>query len=190
MKPPTSTPLAFIMAVLPSVPTHLPLIHSIFRQTDFFIQVGDNISWTETDEAEMWFFFSVHCLNLFCSVHPFTRPPQTRHPPGWSGSNAARTSPCQTPPPWASHAGCSSSGTSWWDTSGTCKCSGGLTLRSLDLFRFFPLSEYSPLGELLLRRDVDFVLHAANLHNVSQVSRLSIHLDPLFEEKLLLVIAQ
>lgn len=44
----------------------------------------------------------------------------------------------------------------------------------------------SPFGELLLRCDIDLVLHAANLDNVSQVSRLSIDLDPLFKEGFLL----
>ena len=49
----------------------------------------------------------------------FTRRPRTPRRPDWSGSSAARTSPCPTPPPWASHEGCSSSGTSWSGTSDT-----------------------------------------------------------------------
>lgn len=48
----------------------------------------------------------------------------------------------------------------------------------------------SPLGELFLRRDVDLVLHAADLHDVSQVPRLPVDLDPLFEEAFLLDTAQ
>lgn len=149
---------------------------------------------SETEEARKCdFFFSiVHVYSASFLCFLFTRLPPTHRPPGWSGSNAAHMSPCQTPPPWASHAGCSSSGTSWWDTSGTCEHSGRLNLRSSDQITsdcsFFP--ENSPFGELLLWRDVDFVLHAADLHNVSQVSRLPIHLDPLFEEDLLLGRAQ
>lgn len=44
----------------------------------------------------------------------------------------------------------------------------------------------SPLGELLLRRDVDLVLHAADLDDVSQIACLSVDLNPLFEEGFLL----
>lgn len=50
----------------------------------------------------------------------FTRLPRTPRHPGWSGSIAARTSPCQRPPPSASRGGCSSSGTSLSGTSDTC----------------------------------------------------------------------
>lgn len=50
----------------------------------------------------------------------FTRLPRTPRRPGWSGSIAARTSPCQRPPPSASRGGCSSSGTSLSGTSDTC----------------------------------------------------------------------
>lgn len=39
-----------------------------------------------------------------------------------------------------------------------------------------------PFGELLLRRDVDLVLHAADLHCVAQVPCLSVDLYPLFKE--------
>lgn len=48
----------------------------------------------------------------------------------------------------------------------------------------------SPFGELLLRRDVDLVLHAANLDDVTQVPCLSVDLYPLFEEGFLLDRAQ
>lgn len=44
----------------------------------------------------------------------------------------------------------------------------------------------SPFGELLLRRDVDLVLHAADLDDVTQIPRLSVDLYPLFEEGFLL----
>lgn len=44
----------------------------------------------------------------------------------------------------------------------------------------------SPFGELLLRRDVDLVLHAAHLDDVSQIACLSVDLNPLFEEGFLL----
>lgn len=44
----------------------------------------------------------------------------------------------------------------------------------------------SPLGELLLRRDVDLVLHAPDLDDVSQIACLSVDLNPLFEEGFLL----
>lgn len=40
----------------------------------------------------------------------------------------------------------------------------------------------SPFGELLLRRDVDLVLHAADLDDVTQIPCLSVDLYPLFEE--------
>lgn len=98
-------------------------------------------------------------------------------------------SPCLTPRPWANHGGCSSSDTSWSDTSGIWKRSGRLSLSSSDQIisdGCFAEHAVSPFGELLLGRDVDFVLHAADLHNVSQVPRLPVHLDPLFEEDLLL----
>lgn len=39
-----------------------------------------------------------------------------------------------------------------------------------------------PFGELLLRRDVDLVLHAADLDDVTEVPRLPVDLYPLFEE--------
>lgn len=48
----------------------------------------------------------------------------------------------------------------------------------------------SPFGELLLRRDVDLVLHATNLDGVAQIPGLSIDLDPLFKEGFLLDRAQ
>lgn len=41
--------------------------------------------------------------------------------PGWSGSSGARSSPWCLPQRAASHEDCSSSGTSWSDTSGICK---------------------------------------------------------------------
>lgn len=153
----------------------------------------NNVWKQDLKQKRQEFFFSiVHVYSASFLCFLFTRLPPTHRPPGWSGSNAAHMSPCQTPPPWASHAGCSSSGTSWWDTSGTCERSGRLNLRSSDQITsdcsFFP--ENSPFGELLLWRDVDFVLHAADLDNVSQVSGLPIHLDPLFEEDLLLGRAQ
>lgn len=40
----------------------------------------------------------------------------------------------------------------------------------------------SPFGELFVGRDVDLVLQAADLHDVTQVPRLAIDLDPFFEE--------
>lgn len=40
----------------------------------------------------------------------------------------------------------------------------------------------SPFGELLLRRDVDLVLHAADLDDATQIARLPVDLYPLFEE--------
>lgn len=43
-----------------------------------------------------------------------------------------------------------------------------------------------PFGELLLRRHVDLVLHAADLDDVAQIPRLPVHLDLLFKEGLLL----
>lgn len=43
-----------------------------------------------------------------------------------------------------------------------------------------------PFGELLLRRHVDLVLHAADLDDVTQIPRLPVHLDLLFKEGLLL----
>lgn len=48
----------------------------------------------------------------------------------------------------------------------------------------------SPFGELFLRRDVDLVLHASDLDHISQVPRLAVHLDPLFEKGFLLDRAQ
>lgn len=48
----------------------------------------------------------------------------------------------------------------------------------------------SPFGELLLRRDVDLVLHAADLDDVTQIARLPVDLYPLFEEGFLLDRAQ
>lgn len=45
---------------------------------------------------------------------------QTLRLPGWSGSSAAHKSPYQTLPLSANHEGCSSSGTSWLDTSDIC----------------------------------------------------------------------
>lgn len=47
------------------------------------------------------------------------RPPPPLHP-GWSGSSEAHSSPWCWPPHAASHGGCSSSDTSWSDTSGIC----------------------------------------------------------------------
>lgn len=44
----------------------------------------------------------------------------------------------------------------------------------------------SPFGELLLRCDVDLVLHPAHLDDVSQIACLSVDLNPLFEEGFLL----
>lgn len=40
----------------------------------------------------------------------------------------------------------------------------------------------SPFGKLLLRGDVDLVLHAADVNDAAQIPRLSVDLDPLFEE--------
>lgn len=45
-----------------------------------------------------------------------------------------------------------------------------------------PFALFSPFGELLLGLDVDLVLHAADLDDVAQVPRLSVYLNPLFEE--------
>lgn len=73
---------------------------------------------------------------------------------------------------------------------------GGNSVRSLRRFkRFLRLMTrtracVSPFGELLLRRDVDLVLHAADLDDVAQISRLPVDLDPLFEEGFLLDRAQ
>lgn len=43
-------------------------------------------------------------------------------------------------------------------------------------------SAHSPLRELLLRRDVDLVLHAADTHYVTKVTCLAVDLDPLLQE--------
>lgn len=152
-------------------------------------------------------FFSTFILRthaqLWALLRTSTRLPPTPRRPGWSGSNAARTSPCQTPPLSASHGGCSSSGTSSWGTSDTWRGNGGyrLVLRclkcneiwvslcylsSIDLVSllktFAPTRLVSPFGELLLRRDVDLVLHAADLDDVTQIPRLAVDLYPLLEE--------
>lgn len=56
----------------------------------------------------------------------FTRlPPTLPRRPDWSGSSAARTSPCRTPRLSASHGGCSSSGTSSLGTSDTWRGEAG-----------------------------------------------------------------
>lgn len=48
----------------------------------------------------------------------------------------------------------------------------------------------TPFRKLLLRRDVDLILHAADVNYVSQIPRLTVDLDPLFEEGFLLDIKQ
>lgn len=124
----------------------------------------------------------VYCPDTHRDSSGFTRLPRTRHP-DWSGSSAARMSPCRTPPLSASHAGCSSSGTSSLGTSDTC---GGDARPFSRIILAETLSRFvgpiSPFGELLVGRDVDLVLQAANLHDVTQVPRLPVDLDPLFEE--------
>lgn len=129
---------------------------------------------------------------LFCrQVVLLTHPPQTRHP-DWSGSISVRTSLCQTPPLSASHGGCFSSGTSWWGTSDTWKTGASLFTNltqtgSNDAYVEFKCSELiSPFRKLFLRRDVDLVLHAADMNNVAQIPRFTVDLDPLFEEGFLL----
>lgn len=44
----------------------------------------------------------------------------------------------------------------------------------------------SPFRKLLLRRDIDLVLHAADVNNVAQIPCFTVDLDPLFEEGFLL----
>lgn len=48
----------------------------------------------------------------------------------------------------------------------------------------------APFRKLLLRRDVDLVLHAADVNYVSQIPRFTVDLDPLFEEDFLLDIKE
>lgn len=64
-------------------------------------------------------------------------------------------------------------------TLGRVSFSSGVSLTGDVRFHFRLVS---PFGELLLRRDVDLVLHAADLDDVTQVPRLSVDLYPLFEE--------
>lgn len=44
----------------------------------------------------------------------------------------------------------------------------------------------SPFRKLLLRCDIDLVLHAADMNDVAQIPCFTVDLDPLFEEGFLL----
>lgn len=143
-----------------------------------------NILYFELKNSNIKVFLRI----LFCRpIVLLTHPPQTHHP-DWSGSISVHTFLCQMPPLSASHGGCFSSGTSWWGTSDTWK-TGALLFNNLthtgsnDAYVEFKCSKLiSPFGKLLLRRDIDLVLHAADVNNVAQIPRFTVDLDPLFEE--------